>query len=151
MWENIRRKKKEERTLVTGSLNTSNVKSLNITDTAKTTSKDTVSNNTSNVKSVNNTDTAKTTSKDTEHSESFLGLGLENPKPPPVNQASGNGSGEDMKVLLNMMSQLIQLLHPVRIQTSQVQQAQPVQVQAHHLNHLLVPQQMPQQVLLQTQ
>ena len=101
---------------------------------------------------------SKTTSESTE--KTFLGQVQINP-PPPNQAAFGTGSGEDMKLMLSLMSQLVQILQPTGTQMSQphpVQilqppgiqmfQSQPVQPQHPTYHQLLVQ---PQQVLMKTQ
>ena len=67
-------------------------------------------------------------------------------KPPPLNQPGGSGSGEDLKMILSLMNQLMQILHSARTQMNQVQlqpiQLHPQQTQVHPqpqpLHHLMV-------------
>ena len=91
------------------------------------------------LKAGNKNSTSNSTNKS---NDDFLGSGQRSPNPPPpMVPVSGNGSGEEMKILLNLMSQLAQILQPAGIQTTQLQIPQPVRVQAQPIHQLLVPQQ----------
>ena len=93
----------------------------------------------SNVVKNNLKDGSKSTTE--KQNADFLGSGQKSPNPPLLVPALGNGSGEEMKILLSLMSQLVQILQPSGIQTNQVQMPQQVRVQAQPLHQLLVPQQ----------
>jgi hypothetical protein len=125
--ENAHKKNKTSRSTRTGQTYSSVVKNANTAD-------------------IKNTDSRNTDPRNTEHTEAFLGVGLANHKPP---LASGAGSGEEMKKMINLMNQLVQILQPVGTQMNQLP-PQPIQVQPQPLHQMVYqPHPLHQRLILQ--
>ena len=106
-------------------------KSSNTKHNSKNTSNKSIPNSTANNERL--TVKSSTVPKTGNKSRPFLGLGQSSPpQPPPLYQeVVGTGSGEEMKIMMNLMNQILQVLHTGT--QRQVQQAQAVQLQAHPL------------------
>ena len=106
-------------------------KSSNTKHNSKNTRNKSIPNSTANHERL--TVKSSTVPKTGDKSRPFLGLGQSSPpQPPPLYQeVVGTGSGEEMKIMMNLMNQILQVLHTGT--QRQVQQAQAVQLQAHPL------------------